>query len=123
VCSSDLAQVEITLENTDEMVHNWVLCTPGEGVTQKVADAAKAANPDAAAQISHALTSRGHDAVIRTGPARSILEAFLPNPEGRVKSIFNEGTWDRNNLDMIKSIPVAVGAGLLYRSSQQKENK
>lgn len=41
------AQVEITLENTDEMVHNWVLCTPGEGVTQKVADAAVAMGPDA----------------------------------------------------------------------------
>lgn len=93
------------------------------GIPPKVAAAAQSANKDAAAQISDALTSRGHDAAIRLGPMRSVVEAFLPNPEGRVKSIFNRGTWDRGNIDMLKAIP-AAGAGLLYRAtSQQKENQ
>lgn len=41
------SQVEVTLENTDEMLHNWVLCKPGDDVTQKVADAAVAMGPNA----------------------------------------------------------------------------
>jgi azurin len=36
------AAVEITLVNTDEMLHNWVLCKTGEGVAKKVSDAAVA---------------------------------------------------------------------------------
>lgn len=41
------SQVEVTLKNTDEMLHNWVLCKPGDGVTQKVADATVAMGPNA----------------------------------------------------------------------------
>jgi hypothetical protein len=94
------------------------------GIPSSVSNAAKESNRDAAAQITDALVSRGHDAAIRMGPMRSVLEVFVPHPEGRVKSIFNRGTWDRNELDMLKAIP-AAGAGLLYRatSSQQKENQ
>ena len=41
------ANVEISLVNTDEMLHNWVLCKTGEGVTQQVADAAVALGANA----------------------------------------------------------------------------